>query len=152
MWLYATTKCGIFIPQTHKHTQTYTNIQIQKHTETMKTVGELIKLKRMERELTLRNFCEKAKLDPSNWSKIERGLLESPKSLEVLENISGVLEMSDDEFQLLKDLAVIESIPKSIKPDQEILESLPVFFRTVRDNKPDSEEKLKSLIQIIKNS
>lgn len=117
----------------------------------MKTLGELIKMKRMERELTLRNFCEKAKLDPSNWSKVERGLLESPKSLAVLESISIVLQMSEEEFQELKDIAAIESIPKGIKPDREILESLPVFFRTVRDKNPDSE-KLKTLIKIIKES
>lgn len=115
----------------------------------MKTVGQIIKQKRIEKELTLRGFCKKINFDPSNWSKIERGMMESPKSEKVLSEIAKVLELSSDEFQEIKDLAAIESIPDDLKPKQEILEALPVFFRTARDLKP-SEEQLKELIKIVK--
>lgn len=117
----------------------------------MKKVGSIIKEKRIERELTLRKFCEKANLDPSNWSKIERGMLECPKSEKVLFEIAKVLELDDEEFQELIDLAAIESIPDGIKPSAEILESLPVFFRTAREMKPNKET-LKQLIEIIKKA
>lgn len=117
----------------------------------MKRLGSYIKQKRIDKGLTLRTFCEKVGLDPSNWSKIERGLLESPKSESVLKEIASVLELKDNDYQEMKDIAAIESIPEGIRPSNEILEALPVFFRTVRELKP-SEENLKQLIELLKKS
>jgi len=51
----------------------------------MRKFGEYIKDLRVEKEITLREFCKTAGLDPSNWSKIERGIHTPPKSKEVLE-------------------------------------------------------------------
>ena len=117
----------------------------------MKNLGIYIKQKRLEKELTLRKFCKILNMDPSNWSKIERGLLEAPKSKIILKEIAQVLELKETEYQEMKDIAVIESIPEGIRPSNEILESLPVFFRTVRELKPN-ENKLKEIIEIIKKS
>lgn len=117
----------------------------------MNSLGELIKQKRIERGMTLRRFCSEAKLDPSNWSKIERGLLEGPKSDKILREIANVLNLKEEEFQEMKDLAVIESIPDDIKPEQNILDALPVFFRTARELKP-TEEELKKLIELLKKN
>jgi transcriptional regulator with XRE-family HTH domain len=41
--------------------------------------GEIIKNKRLDHEMTLREFCRQLDEDPSNWSKIERGLNPPPK-------------------------------------------------------------------------
>lgn len=48
-----------------------------------KKFAEYIKDLRVEKEITLREFCKISGLDPSNWSKIERGIHAPPKSKEV---------------------------------------------------------------------
>lgn len=78
---------------------------------TMRYFHDYVRAKRLERKLTLREFCRKAALDPSNWSRIERGVADPPKSIEMLSRLASVLEFSHEEFATLKDLALIESIP-----------------------------------------
>jgi transcriptional regulator with XRE-family HTH domain len=117
----------------------------------MKHFHEFIKDKRAEKGISLRQFCREAELDPSNWSKIERGILEAPKSMEALVRIGEALKLSTEEFQTLRDLAVIESIPADLKLEENVLEKLPIFFRTVRGDKP-SQEELKKLISTLSQS
>ncbi|TKD67323.1 helix-turn-helix transcriptional regulator [Flavobacterium sp. ASW18X] len=116
----------------------------------MKKAGELIKEYRLRRKLTLRKFCTIIEFDPSNWSKIERSLLEFPKSKSILDSIQVVLDLNNEEFKELKEIAAIESIPQTFLSEKKVLESLPVFFRTTRSENP-SEEQLKELIDLIKN-
>ncbi len=42
-------------------------------------------------------------------------------------------------------------IPKDVMENEELLEALPVFFRTARGEKPDAEE-LRQLVQLLKRS
>lgn len=117
----------------------------------MKTFGEFIKSLRVKNRITLREFCRLTKIDPSNWSKIERGVLQPPKSKEVLNEISTILKLDKkgEEYHLLMDLAAISFIPKDLLDDESIVEKLPVFFRTLRGQPPTREE-LEELIKIIK--
>jgi hypothetical protein len=39
------------------------------------TFGEFVRQKRLAVNLELREFCDQAQFDPSNWSKVERGKL-----------------------------------------------------------------------------
>ena len=102
----------------------------------------------MEREMTLRQFCKQAEIDPSNWSKIERGLINAPKSQEVLRSIADTLQLSEEDVSTLRDLAMFEAIPDHLKPEENILEKLPVFYRTVRGERPTKEE-LEKLIELL---
>ncbi len=115
----------------------------------MQAFGELIKSLRVAREITLREFCRKAGLDASNWSKVERGVLAPPKGKDVLNTISHVLDLSQEEQQGLQDTAFYAFIPKDLLPEEEVLKKLPLFFRTVRGEKPTDEE-LDKLIKLIK--
>lgn len=117
----------------------------------MKHFHQFVKEKRMERELSLRQFCKSAALDPSNWSKIERGLAKQGQSPEILSRISTVLELNEKERETLTDLAVIDSIPAELLSEIKVVESLPIFFRTVRGDKP-SDEELKLLYQMIQKA
>lgn len=110
---------------------------------------DFVKQKRLEAELTLREFCLQTDLDPSNWSKVERGILPPPSSRENIKNIAEVLNLDAADTAMLIDLALIGHMPKDILPDEKILEKLPVFFRTVRGDKP-SENELKKLIELLK--
>lgn len=117
----------------------------------METFGNYVKSKRFERSITLRNFCKMAGVDPSNWSKIERGILPPPKSNIILNQIAEALSLKpgSDEYNTLFDLAIISFIPKEIIPEN-VLNKLPVFFRTTRGESP-TEEELRKLIDILKD-
>ena len=117
----------------------------------MITFGEFTKDLRLNNQLTLREFCRITKLDPSNWSKIERGVFQPPKSKVILNEIAKVLnlEKGTEDWYTLMDLAAINYIPKDLIDDKSILDKLPIFFRTVRGQKP-TEEELEELIRLIK--
>lgn len=117
----------------------------------MDTFGGFVKKMRIRNSLTLREFCRQANVDPSNWSKIERGLFPPPKSNQVLQEIAKVLNLqkNSEDFNALFDLAAISYIPPELLNDQRIVEKLPVFFRTMRGEKPTRKE-LEELIKILK--
>ena len=101
----------------------------------------------------LREFCEIAELDPSNWSKIERDRLPVPDDREKLEKIAQIvgLKHGTTEWHQFFDLAYISQkrIPDEVYADPEVISALPVFFRTVRGEKPKKEE-LNKIIELLK--
>ena len=113
----------------------------------METFGNFIKKTRIEKRITLRNFCLQAGVDPSNWSKIERGILNPPKSKLILKQVARVFDFKEgsEDYNNLFDLAIISFVPREIA-DEEVLNKLPVFFRTIRGEAP-TEEELKNLIK-----
>jgi transcriptional regulator with XRE-family HTH domain len=110
-----------------------------------------IREKRITAGLTLREFCRLIGFDASNWSKIERGLFLPPQSKNVLDEIAAALKITKggEEYKEMLDLAALSSIPEGLI-ESEILEQLPVFFRTVRGEKP-SESELSDLLEKIKS-
>lgn len=114
--------------------------------------ADFIREKRIAAGLTLREFCRLIGIDASNWSKIERGIKTPPQSKKVLDEISSVLKIMEgsQDYKELMDLAALSSIPEELI-ESEILEQLPVFFRTVRGEKP-TEEELKTLITKIRSA
>ena len=104
--------------------------------------GEEVKALRLKRDISLREFCRRLALDASNWSKVERGLLPPTQDEEKLKKIAEVLEIDSEKLTELKDLASIDSgiIPKDILSDKEVFDALPMFFRTIRSEKPTKEE------------
>lgn len=114
--------------------------------------ANFIREKRIAAGLTLREFCRLIGFDASNWSKIERGLLTPPQSKSVLEGIASVLKIEEgsQDYKEMFDMAALSSIPEELM-EPEILEQLPVFFRTVRGEKPTDEE-LKTLITKIRSA
>ncbi len=117
----------------------------------MQSFGEFIKDKRIQKKIALREFCRTTKIDPSNWSKIERGVLPPPKNRMLLQEISNALkiEYQSEDFYTLMDLAAISFIPKALCANESVIEKLPVFFRTLRSEKPSRKE-LEELIKLIK--
>ena len=117
----------------------------------MKSFGGFVKEARIQKGITLREFCRLNSLDPSNWSKIEREILPPPKSKEILKEIAKSLKIQtgSDEYNTLFDLAAISHIPTELLSDQSIVEKLPIFFRTLRGEKPTRNE-LEKILKIIK--
>jgi transcriptional regulator with XRE-family HTH domain len=115
--------------------------------------GEFVKERRIEKGVSLREFCKRIEIDASNWSKVERGMLAPPQDEEKLKKIAKALgiKFGSALWEEMKDKANIDAgiIPEDILSDEEVLNSLPMFFRTIRSEKPTPEE-LDKLINIIR--
>jgi len=117
--------------------------------------GTFVKDKRLAADLTLREFCRRTGEDASNWSKIEREKMSPPKDRTKLLRIATALgiEKDSDDWNTLIDYADVDNgaIPEYIRSDREVLDALPLFFRTVGSEKPAVGE-LKELIRHLRGS
>ena len=115
--------------------------------------GEYVKERRIAKDISLRKFCQLTGMDASNWSKVERGVLTPPHDEDKLKKIAQVLdvELGSEEWDELKDLSSLGAgkLPEDIASDRRVVDSLPLFFRTIRSDKPTTEE-LERLIELIK--
>lgn len=115
--------------------------------------GEFTKEQRSVKRLGLREFCLAAEYDPSNWSKIERGILPPPQDKDTLLKVAGALGIVENsqDWNSLVDFSAVDAgrIPEYVLEDQELLKKLPVFFRTITGKKPTREDLIK-LAEILK--
>lgn len=106
--------------------------------------GEFVKERRLALGLSLRKFCKLLDLDPSNWSKIERGIHLPPQDKEFLAMIAEAVNIKADssEWDQLLDYASVDrgEIPTYLLQNKEMVKLLPAFFRTVGSVKPTKEE------------
>ena len=116
--------------------------------------GEFMKERRISKGISLREFCKRIEIDASNWSKVERGLLAPPQDEDKLKKIARLLDIKIGSplWKEMKDKANIDAgiIPEDILSDEKVLNSLPIFFRTIRSEKPTPED-LDKLIDMIKS-
>ena len=117
--------------------------------------SEMLKRLRIAQGLTLREFCHKHGFDPGNYSKLERGLFPPPESSESIERYAtalGIVPGSDEWLQFF-DLASAERgrIPADIMSDEQLVQKLPLLFRTIR-GKPVSPEQLNELAERVRRS
>jgi transcriptional regulator with XRE-family HTH domain len=115
--------------------------------------GTFIKELRAKQRLGLREFCLEHGHDPSNWSKIEREVLQPPRDEETLHAWAkqlGLKQGTDDWLKFF-DYAAVDAgrIPDHIMEDEELLAKLPAFFRTISGNKPSRAE-LENLIKLLR--
>lgn len=118
-----------------------------------KKFGEIFKELRLATGLTLREFSSKHKLDAGNLSKLERGLLKPPQNREKLEEYARALHVKEgsDEWYQFFDTAAADAgvIPDEVMADAEVVDKLPLLFRSLRGQRI-SEEKIKELIRVIR--
>jgi len=117
------------------------------------TFGKFFQQKRIEMGVTLREFCRRNDLDPGHTSKIERDLVTPPQSKDLLERRAsalGIQKATEDWFTFF-DLASTGAgkIPPEMLSNDEVMNALPILFRTVRNEKP-TEADIEKLINAIK--
>ncbi len=121
----------------------------------METFGNHLKNLRLSRNITLRRFCLENGFDPSNASKVERGILPPPKDEATLKRYAKALDLEENSEEWYKfiDMAEIEngSIPYDLAKEKELVGKLPLFFRTIRGGKTP-QDKLKILLDIVKSA
>lgn len=102
--------------------------------------AEFIRDVRIQRKLLLREFCKIAQLDPRYWSQVELGQALPPVDHDSLVLISVALGINSQsqEFAELRDRAEKAVL---MKPTEiEFVRTLPMFCRTIRNDKPTKEE------------
>jgi transcriptional regulator with XRE-family HTH domain len=117
--------------------------------------GDYVRDLRLAQKKTLRQFCHDNGLDPSNWSKVERGVNPPPKDDAILNQWPEYfgIKPKTDAWEKFMDVARISrgEIPKDILDDEKAVALLPAFFRTVRGAEV-GEDEVKKLIQKIKEA
>src|SRR5947207_2482588 len=104
--------------------------------------GTMLKSIRIARNLTLRQCAGELQADPSNWSKLERGITPAPKDTALLTKWADYLGITQREDQLqFLDLAALsrKEIPRDIANDKTVIAALPAFFRAVRGKELEGE-------------
>ncbi len=96
--------------------------------------NETVKSLRIEKRLTLRDFCEQAGLDPSNWSKVERGVNPPPGDIGLLERLAKFFDLSGTKKLAFMDEAALQrrEIPADVAGNKILQKALPAFFRAAR--------------------
>jgi transcriptional regulator with XRE-family HTH domain len=115
--------------------------------------GALLKRFRIARGLTLREFCKQHGFDPGNYSRVERGVFDPPRAKEKLEQYARALGLraGGDEWIEFFDTAAASrgEIPRDLLSDEEVVDKLPILFRTLR-GKPISPDRLEELVERIR--
>jgi transcriptional regulator with XRE-family HTH domain len=115
--------------------------------------GEYIKRLRIAQRKTLRDFCVENGFDPGNYSRLERGRFPAPQKQEILEKYAAALGLKrgSDEWMEFFDTAAASrgEIPPDLLEDKELLDKLPMLFRTLRAT-PVSAEKLAKLVEEVR--
>lgn len=112
------------------------------------TFGEYAKKQRHAHGFSLRSFCIATRIDPSNWSKVERGAMSpGPKPLDAF---IATLGLTGDDEQEARDLAALyhDRVPDDITDDERLLNMLPVTFCALR--KLDTPEKREAFIAMLR--
>jgi transcriptional regulator with XRE-family HTH domain len=119
------------------------------------TFGGWVKARRLAGGLTLRGFCEKHGLDPGNISRLERGVVSPPQDEGKLAEYATALGMKPGtpEWQEFFDRAAAAQgkLPKDLLEDEELVEKLPLLFRTLR-GEPLPPDKLDDLVDKVRRS
>jgi transcriptional regulator with XRE-family HTH domain len=118
-----------------------------------KSFGIFFKQKRIERGLTLRELCRTYGFDAANVSRIERGLMAPPQTRETRLKYARALgiEEGNDDWLTFCDLAAISAgkMPNDMASDEEVLNALPILFRSVRRKSLDKKD-LEKLVATVR--
>ena len=117
------------------------------------TFGKFIREKRLEQNLTLREFCKTTGYDIGYISRLENDLFLPPEDEEKLEKLANILNIKRNTtaWNQYYDLATIarRQLPKDI--DSKVLNYLPAFFRKA-SKKEVKKEDVEKLIGLIKGT
>lgn len=115
--------------------------------------GELIRRRRVQLRLRLRDVALRAEMDPGNLSKLERGRLRPPQDRGALDRICLALQWhpAGSDAEKARDLAAVENgrIPNDLLEDDEVMAKLPLLLRIIHSRELDPDE-LERLIDLIR--
>lgn len=112
--------------------------------------GEMLRTKRLEKDMTLRDLAANSDIDVAYLSRVERESCAPPQKQELLDAIHEALGLSTAEARILLDQAALDnkSIPNDIAEKVKHIEGIPMLLRTVA-NKKLSAEQIKKIAKFI---
>jgi transcriptional regulator with XRE-family HTH domain len=113
------------------------------------TFGEMVRRRRTEMRLTLRECAYGARMDAGNLSRIERGRMAPPVYPDVLARLVESLELTGTpEAQKLTDAAALQNgrIPYDVISDDEAMRAMPLFIGALREGGAEA------LLELIRRS
>ena len=116
--------------------------------------GAIIRERRSELRLSLRDCALQANMDFGNLSKIERGRMAPPQDPEVVDRLISALGLEGtDRANVLRDAAALENgrIPAGALADEAVMAALPIFLRTAQNRQLD-EATAEKLVDMIRNA
>lgn len=116
--------------------------------------GKTLKELRIKKGIGLREICKLTNYDPSNWSKIERGKIAPPTDEVILKKWAVILGIKTKEGirEFIDNASIAQGIiPEDIISQDNAVEYLPAFFRTLRNKKPTKRE-IDKLIELIRKA
>jgi transcriptional regulator with XRE-family HTH domain len=116
--------------------------------------GRFLREQRKESRISLRAFAAEIDVDPSNYSKIERGVLQPPEG-EILERIGDALKIprGTSQWQYFTYLADTArgDLPEDIVGDEAVAAALPAFFQRLRKERlRDPEQMYRAFISVVR--
>lgn len=107
-------------------------------------LGGLIRAKRIEQNLGLREAAKVSGVSPSTLSRLERKVSFSLPDLDTLNRLSVWLKVPIEEILGQKDL-----IPDQLPPDLRTIDKIEIHLRADKDLKPETAEALASTFRIL---
>jgi hypothetical protein len=111
---------------------------------TSQLFGDFIKSKRVELRMGLREFCVFTGTDPSNWSKVERGIIPAPRDEQshAVLCVALKIQIGSAEHERLVDLANLSQgrLPPEALTEPEIVKQMPIFWRGKDGHRPTAKE------------
>ena len=118
---------------------------------TLQAFGALVRERRQQLEMTLRELSEKSGIDPANLSRMQRNRLAAPQNEAVLYRLAAALEFDEDERWELIDAAYAANgvIPPDLVENQRVMEQLPLLYRALRTNSMPDLQQLTSIKEVL---
>ena len=115
--------------------------------------AEYLKQLRSGLGMTLREFGTAKGYDAAYISRLENSILKAPSEPEKLIALATAYELEPEtrEWVHFHDLAAINrnEIPEDLKDNPQVLNFLPAFYRTIRNDKIDKQE-IEQLLKLVK--
>ena len=119
----------------------------------MDAFGTRLRDLRESADIGLREFCLSIDMDPSNYSRLERGIIPAPEDHTKLEPIRRALGLSA-EGETWKDILRLADlsrgmIPRRVMTNEEVMAKMPAFMRRL-DGQEMSESQIEELVAMIR--
>lgn len=111
--------------------------------------GGFVRDVRNSKRLSLRDFCHKVRMDPSEINRIERGVAPPPQSESKIKAFAKALNIPVQGAKWNKFLALAIKSKDVIIEDNELI--LPAFPRNNKYEKPNKSE-LMDFVRVMRNS
>ncbi len=111
--------------------------------------GEYLREMLMEKRMSLRELSRRSKIDVSNLSKMERGVVYPPQKRQTLIKIASAIELDEQQKQRLIELAALVNgmVPVDLSHVKKN-KAIPLLLRAI-NNKKLGEEQVEKLARLV---